>query len=123
MVVDDVELAGLGVDEAGLGVHELEVLGVADAIDDLAVANRARRDAAELGGGLGVAAGVQRDPVAAPDELLGDEADDELRAAVGRRWDALERGRELGDAQSEYPLWGSDCMGRVISPPCYAPPR
>ena len=123
VVVDDVELAGLGVDEAGLGVHELEVLGVSDAVDDLAVAHRPRRDAAELGGGLGVAAGVERDAMAAPDELLGHEADDELRAAVGRRRDALERGGELGDTQSEYPLWGSDCMGRVISPPCYAPPR
>jgi hypothetical protein len=96
---------------------------MADAVDDLAVANRSPRHATELGGGLGVAARVEGDPVAAPDELLGDQADDQLRAAVGRRRDALERRRELGDTQSECPLWGSDCMGRENSPPCYAPPR
>ena len=105
VVVDDVEGACGSVDEADLGVHELEVLGVADAVDDVAVADGPGRDAAERRSGLRIAAGVERDVMAAPNELLGDESDDQLGSPVRGRRDPLVGWSELGDAHVCSPVW------------------
>ena len=84
VVVDDVELARplVGLE----AVHDLEVAALLDLLE-----GGAGEDVAQPRLRLRVAAGEQRDVVAARHEALGEEADDELDAAV-----ALRRQREPG---------------------------
>jgi hypothetical protein len=81
----------------------------------------------EAGSGQRVAGRVEGDLVAAPDQGVRDETDDELGAAIGVRWDALIGRRELGDSQSEVPCsgdWrpGGGAVGADGSSPCYPRP-
>jgi len=71
MVVDDVELAGRRCKEAGLGVRELDVLGVSKAVDDVAIAEGRGRDAPKARLGQRITAREQGHVVATSDELFG----------------------------------------------------
>jgi hypothetical protein len=99
VIVDDIEPPVDSVAERGLDVREVRMLGVAHPVVVRAVAVATVDRTLETGIGQRVAGRVERDLVAAPDEAVRDETDDELGPTVGVRRDALVGRRELGDAQ------------------------
>ena len=97
VVVDDVELARLLV--GGQAVHHLEVAAVLDLLE-----GGAREDVAEVRPRARVAAGEQRHVVPVPHQALGEQAHDELDAAVPL-WRQREPGRgDHADAHRGPPV-------------------
>ena len=99
VAVDHVEVAGAGEDQIEL----------ADQIDDHQVAigraesHRARDHRDERRGGPGIAAGEERDVVAAPDQFFGEMGHDPFGPPVELRRHRLEQGRNLSDTHWHYP--------------------
>ncbi len=117
VVVDDVELAPGRGQKTRLGVCELEVFGMAQAVGDVAIPNGRGGDASQRRRRRGVTAREEGDVVTTPDQLFGQKVNDELSAAVSGRRDAFVRRCKLGDTQRILP-WGAR-----FYPSCYAPPR
>jgi hypothetical protein len=76
VVVDDVELATGCRKKAGLGIGQLEVFGMAQAVGDVAVPNGHGGDALQPCGGHRVSAREERYIVAAPDQLFGQKVNE-----------------------------------------------
>ena len=69
-----------------------------DVVADAGEAQALRRAGHELGRGLRIAAGEQRDVVTLADQLLGQPRDDALGPAVEARRNGLGEGSDLGNA-------------------------
>jgi hypothetical protein len=116
MVVDDVEGAGRRRPEGCLDVGEVDVLGVADAVR-VAVAVRSRGHTGQPPRRRRVPGREQSHVVPTPDELLGQEMDDELGPAVaGRRYAFVGRS-DLRDPDGAALLAGSRAPGGLVGAP------
>jgi hypothetical protein len=108
VVVDDVELAGRRIDEAGLDVGQVEVLSMPEAVGPVAVADRLRRDAPKGGRSHRIACRVEGHVVAATYQLLREQVDDLFGAAVCGRRNSFVGRCQLGDAHAG-PLRVAEC--------------